>query len=151
MTRIFLLFAILLFPALVFAQSGERTYANARFGFSLKYPADLLAPQAEADNGDGRAFTGDGAEMRVFGSSMLLNETLLKEFNAVVKERGAGVTYRTYRRNWFVVSALADGRIFYRKTIARPDGTFITFQIEYDEARRAVYDRAVAKMVKSFK
>ena len=78
-------------------------------------------------------------------------DDMLKEFNAVVKEHGAGVTYRTYRRNWFVVSPLKDGRIFYRKTIARPNGTFVTFQIEYDETKRGVYDPAVAKMVKSFK
>ena len=151
MNRFFVLCAILLFPALVFAQSGDRTYSNARFGFSIRYPAGLLAPEPEADNGDGRVFTGEGAEMRVYGSNLLLNETLLKEFNAVVAEYGAGVAYRTYRRNWFVVSALKDGRIFYRKTIARANGTFVTFQIEYDEAKRAVYDAAVAKMVKSFK
>jgi len=31
------------------------TYCNARFGYCIHYPNDLLYPQREADNGDGRA------------------------------------------------------------------------------------------------
>jgi hypothetical protein len=111
----------------------------------------LLTAQGEAANSDGQVFANDDAEMRVFGSNMLLRETLLKEFNAVVAEHGAGVKYKTYRKNYFVVSALNDGRIFYQKTIARPNNSFVTFTIEYDEAKRGVYDKAVERMVKSFK
>lgn len=151
MRKFAVLFLVLTFTALAFGQKDYKTYSNARFGYSISYPSDLLALQGEADNADGQVFSGDGAEMRVFGSHMLLNETLLKEFNAVVKERGDGVTYKTYRKNFFVVSALNDGKIFYQKTIAKPDGSFITFLIEYDESKRGTYDKAVAKMVKSLK
>ena len=150
MRKFSILFVILILTAIAFGQKDYKTYSNARFSYSISYPSDLLKPQGEADNSDGQNFTGDGAEMRVFGSNMLLNETLLKEFNAVVKEH-EGVSYKTYRKNFFAVSALNDGKIFYQKTIARPDGSFITFMIEYDEAKRDVYDKAVAKMVKSFK
>ena len=135
----------------VAAQTNYKTYSNARYSFSISYPSNLLTPQGEADNGDGQIFSGDGAEMRVFGSNMLLNETLLKEFNAVVKEHGAGVSYKTYRKNFFVVSALNDGKIFYQKTIAKPNGSFVTFMIEYDESKRGIYDKAVSRMVNSFK
>ena len=149
----FLIVALILsiFSQIVLSQTNYKTYSNARFSYSIAYPSDLLAPQGEADNGDGQVFSGDEAEMRVYGSNMLLNETLLKEFNAAVKEYGSDVTYKTYRKNFFVVSALNNGRIFYRKTIVQPGGSFITFLIEYDESKRDVYDKAVTKMVKSFK
>ena len=133
------------------AQTNYKTYSNARYGFSISYPADLLTPQGESDNADGQFFSGDGTEMRVYGSNMLLNGTLLKEFNAVIKEQGNGVAYKTYRPNFFVVSALNDRKIFYRKTVVKSNGSFITFMIEYDESRRGIYDKAVARMVKSFK
>ncbi|HEX8288405.1 MAG TPA: hypothetical protein VF556_10435 [Pyrinomonadaceae bacterium] len=144
-------FLVAIFSQTALSQTNYKTYSNARFDYSISYPSNLLAPQGEADNGDGQIFSGDGAEMRVYGSNMLANETLLKEFNSVMKEYGSGVTYRTYRKNFFVISALRDGKIFYRKTIARPNGSFITFTIEYDESKRGVYDKAVSKMAKSFK
>jgi hypothetical protein len=144
-------FLVAIFSQVALSQTNYETYSNARFDYSISYPSNLLAPQGEADNGDGQIFSGDGAEMRVYGSNMLANETLFKEFNSVMKEYSSGVTYRTYRKSFFVVSALRDGKIFYRKTIARPNGSFITFTIEYDESKRGVYDKAVSKMAKSFK
>ena len=154
MKKLFIFIAIISFFSFsqtLKAQTNYKNYSNARYGFSISYPADLLTPQGESDNADGQIFSGDGGEMRVYGSNMLLNGTLLKEFNAVMKEQGNGVSYKTYRQNFFVVSALNDGRIFYRKTIVKPNGSFITFMIEYDESKRGVYDKAVARMVKSFK
>src|SRR5437588_5064694 len=62
----------------VFAHSDYRTYTNARFGYSISYPASVLVPQGESDNGDGQIFRSrDGhAEMRVFGRYNVQNETL---------------------------------------------------------------------------
>ena len=40
-------------PLLVLAQETYRSYANARFSYSIEYPPDLLVPQGESDNGDG--------------------------------------------------------------------------------------------------
>jgi hypothetical protein len=151
MKKLSILFVILTLAVVALAQTKYKIYNNARFGYSIAYPADLLAPQGEAPNADGQVFTSDEAEMRVYGSNMLLHETLQKEFNAVVGQRGAeNVTYKIYRKNFFVVSGAADGRIFYQKTMAKK-GSFITFLIEYDEAKKDVYDKAVAQMVKTFK
>ena len=33
-----------------FAQGGYKTYSNARFGYSVSYPANILIPQGESDN-----------------------------------------------------------------------------------------------------
>ncbi|MBS1794465.1 MAG: hypothetical protein JSS81_11455 [Acidobacteria bacterium] len=133
------------------AQRKYKTYSNARFGYSVSYPSDLLTPQGEAENGDGQIFTGSGAEMRVYGSNLLLNETLRREYNALLKEKGGSVTYKTITANFFVVSGRADGKIFYRKTMKNADGAFLTFMIEYDETERATYDAVVTRIVKSFK
>lgn len=152
MKKLLIVFTIFIFSVDVFSQTKYNTYGNARFSYSIAYPADLLIPQGEADNGDGQIFKGEDAALTVFGSNMLLNETLLKEFNSVIKERGASnVTYKTYRSNFFVVSGKVDGKIFYRKVIKKPNGIYISFTFEYDEAKSRIYNRVTAKISKSFK
>jgi hypothetical protein len=91
------------------AQTNYKTYTNARFGYSISYPADLLKAQGETSNSDGQVFANDDAEMRVFGTNMLLNKSLSKEYNAIVKEHGAeNVTYKTLKKNFFVVRHFYD-------------------------------------------
>ncbi len=150
MRKASILLAILVFSALAFGQTKYKTYNNARFGYTISYPADLLDPQGEAANGDGEVFSGDGAEMRVYGSNSLLNETLRKEYNALLEEKGESVTYKVFKNTFFVISGRENGRIFYQKTMENSDGAFITFMIEYDASKRRTYDAAVTKMVKSF-
>ena len=130
---------------------GYQTYTNARFSYSVSYPADLLIPQGEAENGDGQMFTArDGsAEMRVYGGYNVLNETIAGKFAELTRKWGKGVTYKVVRKDWFVVSALVNGKIHYQKTLLRGD-TFKTFSIEYDAARRATYDPVTTNIVKSF-
>jgi hypothetical protein len=153
MKKLLFLFSIcaaLISAQTTFGQKKWTTYENARFGYSIQYPSDLLLPRDEADNGDGRIFSNNASEMRVFASNMLLHETLNGEFNALLKEHKK-VSYKVLRKNFFVVSGVKDKRIFYQKTIARPDGVFLTFYIEYVEEERADYDKIVAKIVGSFK
>ncbi len=146
---IILLSICLIFSLSAFGQNKWATYQNARFGYSIAYPADLFEPQGEAGNGDGQVFAGENAEMRVYGSYLLLNKTLLKEYNVAVKER-ENVSYKLYRKNFFVVSGTENGKIYYRKTMAK-SGAFITFSIEYDESESAVYDKITARIVESLK
>ncbi len=141
---------IVILPVLVFAQT-YRSYSNARFGYSISYPSSLLKPQGEAANGDGQVFTGRGAEMRVFGSNMLLNETLAAEYKALLREKGSSVTYKVLKGSFFVISGKSGGRIYYQKTFENADGAFITFMIEYDESLRSTFDPAVTRMVRSLK
>src|SRR5262249_34542702 len=127
------------------------TYSNARFAYSISYPANLLAPQGEAENGDGQAFRSKdgGAEMRVWGQYNVNNETLRVAFDKAVSEWGKGVSYKVMRPGWFVVTALVDGKIHYRKTMLRRD-VFKTFEIEYHESQKATYDPVTARVSKSF-
>ena len=139
-----------IFAPTLFAQEKWTKYENARFGYSIAYPSDLLTPQGEADNGDGQVFKSDKAEMRVYGSNLLLSKTLSKEFDAVVKQH-ENVAYKLLRKNFFVVSGTNEKRIFYQKTIAKPNGAFVTFYIEYAADERAEFDKIVTKIAASFK
>jgi hypothetical protein len=133
----------------LFAQGGYKTYANARFGYSISYPANILVPQGEADNGDGQTFrSSDGkAEMRVFGRYNVQNETLKSAFDSA--QEGKSVTYKLLRGNFYVVSGHEGGKIFYEKTMLKGD-TFKTFMIEYDETEAQTYDAITARVAKSF-
>jgi hypothetical protein len=151
--------------------SGEQKrwdrYVNARFQYSVEYPADLLKPQPEAENGDGRRFTGiksgRGApgylQMLVYGSHNIDGRTLKDHFD----EAAAGdppsqkVTFKKRASNWYVVSGTIAGpeggrqqRIFYTKTILRDD-VFKTLHLEYDVFDKKRLDPVVTRISRSFK
>ena len=133
-------------------QNNYQTYANARFKYSISYPADLLIPQGEAENGDGQVFKEKGSssvEMRVYGGYNALNETLRARYEKLIREWG-NVSYKVLRKDWFVVSGMVNGKIHYQKTILRGD-TFKTFQIEYDAVRGSTYNEVTDRIAKSFK
>jgi len=128
-----------------------KTYTNARFAYSISYPANLLEPQGEAENGDGQTFrAADGrAEMRVWGGYNANNDSLRAVYEQAVNEWGAGVSYKVIKPDWFVVTALVNGKIHYRKTMLRKD-VLKTFEIEYDQSQKATYDSITARVAKSF-
>lgn len=138
------------------AQPTYRTYHNARFDFSISYPADVLIPQGESENHDGQEFRSrDGrAEMLVYGSYNALNQTLRQlyseETNPSADHPHRIVSYKTSKGNWFVVSGIEEGRVFYRKTMLTK-GIFKTFHIEYDESQKDRFDSLTAQMVRSFR
>lgn len=148
----FITVIVCLLVGIVSAQTPTyKTYTNARFGYSISYPANLLKPQGEAENGDGQAFhAGDGrAEMRVWGGYNVNNESLAAAYDKAVSELVAGVSYKVMRADWFAISALVNGKIHYRKTMLRRD-VFKTFEIEYDESQKTTYDPITARISKSF-
>ena len=151
MRKTIILLLLVLSGQTAFGQTIYKTYINARFGYSIAYPSSLLEPQGEADNGDGQIFKNDNAEMRVYGTNLLLNETLEKEYQALLEASDGIVAYKLLRTNFFVISVRSDGEIYYRKTIEKDDGAFVTFEIRYKESKKKIYDKAVKKIVKSFK
>jgi hypothetical protein len=128
-------------------------YCNARFEYCISYPQGLLNPQPEADNGDGRKFLSNDEQvvMLVYGQNNALDETLAGKF-ADETAAGAGrtVTYKLKKKNWFVVSGIENGMVFYHKTIFRND-QFLTFSIEYPKTRKKQFDPITAKISASFK
>jgi hypothetical protein len=138
--------------AAVSQQNNYKTYVNARFKYSISYPADLLIPQGEAENGDGQVFKEKGpssVEMRVYGGYNVSHETLRSRYAELISKWN-NVTYKVIRRDWFVVSAMVNGKIHYQKTILRGD-VFKTFEIEYDAVRGSTYNDVTDRLAKSFK
>ena len=132
-------------------QNNYKTYANARFKYSISYPADLLIPQGESENGDGQVFREKpgSVEMRVYGGYNVSNETLRSRYAELIRKWN-NVTYKVIRRDWFVVSAMVNGKIHYQKTILRGD-IFKTFEIEYDAVRGSTYNDVTDRIARSFK
>jgi hypothetical protein len=130
--------------------SWER-YTNVRFQYGICYPKDVLSAQREADNSDGRKFTGkDGAELAVWGSNNALDSTLKKEADETAK-RLAGptgrVTYRAARSNWVVISGENGTRLFYGKIVYnRKADQFKEFEMTYDKSQAALYNPIVGKI-----
>jgi hypothetical protein len=137
-------------------QQTYRTYHNVRFDFTISYPANILIPQGEAENRDGQKFLSrDGrTEMLAYGAHNSLDQTLVEicdqEAARTPEHPNRLTTYKVVRRDWFVVSGLEDGRVFYQKTFLR-NGVLKTFRIEYDESEKRIFDSITTKIAKSFK
>lgn len=130
------------------------TYLNARFGFSTCYPAALLKPLPESDNGDGRVFTGAGkSALRVYGRNNALERTQSEEFaaeQARIAKAGAKISYKAAGKGWFVVSGSYDGLIFYAKTYAVPGDQFNTFELTYPASEAKSWNAIVTRINRCF-
>jgi hypothetical protein len=137
------------------AYAGQKfdTYANSRYGYSISYPPDLLIPQRESDDGDGRIFTSkDGkAEFRIYAAASFAgiddtSETVVK--SAEQKCPGHRASYRVVKPHLAAMSCVAGTELIYQKTILE-NGMDTTFMGAYPAAQRAIWDPAVAAMAQS--
>lgn len=147
-----LLLSFCLVTASASAQGGHdwRSYANARFDYSICYPADLLVPQREADNSDGRAFTGaDGAKLLVYGSYSAVDEAVPQAAASHAQSLGR-VTYRVVTARGFVLSGRKGGDIFYEKTDLVGDA-YKTFILTYPARASGVYNVVAARLAGCFR
>jgi len=132
-------------------------YLNARFQFAVHYPAQLLYPQGEADNGDGQRFLSKDARttLAAFGNNLALNGSLEAEFEEAARG-GIGdhplrvVTYKKLGNHWYVVSGVEQGMVFYTKRIQVGD-QFIGFEFTYPESQRQTWDKVTSQINASFK
>lgn len=136
------------------APTAWRTYSNPRFGYQTCYPHELLKPQPEADNGDGRKFVGaDGAELLVFGwfnsDDRSLAQWASEEAVSYVGQKGT-ISYRVVRKDWAVLSG-SDGKgsDFYMK-VAKNGDAFVTYQIRYPTQKAGTYRPVVDRLAKCF-
>jgi hypothetical protein len=137
------------------ATSGDiiyHTYANGRFDYKIKYPANILIPQGESTNGDGQKFiSSDGsASLLVWGSHNALDESLESRYQDTLKDTSGSISYQIIKKNWFVISGYKGDKIFYQKTFF-DDGIFKTFIITYHQAKRQLFDPIVKEIAGSFK
>lgn len=137
-------------------QPNYRIYHNARFDYSISYPAGILIPQGEAVNGDGQKFFSRDhrTEMLVYGSHNSLDQTLKQVYENEISRSSEHpnrvITYKVLKHDWFVVSKIEDDRIFYQKTLLR-NNVFKTFRIEYGEGDKQVFNSITSRISNSFK
>ncbi|HTR87972.1 MAG TPA: hypothetical protein VMI56_26050 [Reyranella sp.] len=127
------------------------TYANSRFGYTVEYPADLLVPQEEAENGDGRAFEArhGRAQILVYGGYNALNESPAELAGRAETDcAGHHAQYRVAKPNLVAISCTTTDGILYQKTMIRGD-TLTTLRAAYPSSERKVWDGVVARMSRS--
>jgi hypothetical protein len=126
-------------------------YNNVRFGYAIAYPPTLLAPQPEADNGDGLAFKAKHGTARflVYGRYNVLDESP----GAIAESAEADcpahrADYRVTKRTVVAISCANATDIIYQKTLIRGD-VLTTLSAKYPKAERKVWDSVVARMAQS--
>lgn len=131
------------------------TYGNARFGYSIRYPENLLVAEREADNGDGRAFharTGL-AKVLVWGAYRAMDYEQTPSGIAREYERhcsGGKVTYQVVKSTLVAFSCITPTRhVIYQKTLISPE-VLRTVRFEYPYADRAIWDPVVQQVANSF-
>jgi hypothetical protein len=131
--------------------SDLATYANSRFGYTIEYRADLLLPQPEAENGDGRAFhakTGK-AQILVYGGYNALEQSAADMAHEAEKDCASRpAQYRVVKPGLVAISCKARAGILYQKTLIRGD-TLTTMRATYPENERKLWDSVIAAMSRS--
>src|SRR5258706_14209851 len=96
-------------------QNDYKTYANARFKYSISYPTDLLIPQGESENGDGQVFRekSGSVEMRVYGGYKVPNREFHRRDAENIRKWDNGA-YKDIRRDLVVLFPIVDGENPYR-------------------------------------
>jgi len=98
--------ALLISPGVLFAQVGWKTYTNARFGFSLKYPTNW-GTKADAPNGAGAEFRSPDGKILVIAQGHFLAGQSLRDFEEALRKRfeGEAITVRQTQRG-FILEAV---------------------------------------------
>ena len=142
------LFVVAALAASPVRAEGWTRYCNARFGQCADVPPNFRS-DPPPENGDGLVFR-DGAGMSITISAMYNdNDTVASERQSTI-ESLAQPTYQAQGSNWFVISGVKGGAIFYVKSFVAK-ATISHLWIEYPAALKADYAAVVARVAKSFK
>ncbi|MHC5234179.1 cupin domain-containing protein [Brucella sp. LJL56] len=138
------------------ADHAWKVYVNARFGYSICYPADLLTVQFRSDNGDGAVFSSkSGAELRVWGRYNVLEQGMNTIIAGLAGEN-AVVSYRHSTENWAVVSGKKNSAVFYAEVLlehntAHNIDTVRIFRLTYPTGGAKIYDAVAERLAKCFR
>ncbi|RTQ50598.1 hypothetical protein EJV47_08140 [Hymenobacter gummosus] len=132
-----------------------QTYHNARFGYSIPYPAALVKPFPESRNGDGRRFVSADAAttLTAYAHYNALDYTVAQQLQMSRKSwqrRGATITLAQTLPGSYVLSGTYESAIFYEKG-ALQNGTFSTFIWQYPAAQKQRMDAVVTYTARAFR
>jgi hypothetical protein len=153
-----LLLVLLALIGLAEAQPGQEwtTYVNERFGFSLRYPAELFELERASDAGDGRVFVArDGDARLLVGAFANTDRHTLESYRRLIGAQSYAdfqVSYAPRGQSWFVLSGEGKGRMFYEKVIFSCGGSVInSFAMIYPLESRDLFDRVVEGIERTFR
>jgi hypothetical protein len=154
-------FVVLILLSVTVHSYGKMTwnsYSNARFGYDIEYP-DILLPQQEAQNGDGRQFiSSDGKSvLTVYGAFNVLNLSVQDIYSSTIdeyKKDGKKIVYKVIDKDWFVLSGYHGDKVFYVKTLRNHsmdnNGIDATFIMTYPKSQKSTFDKITERISSSF-
>ena len=136
------------------AEDARKNYVNERFGFSLNYPAILVA-SPDPINGAGREYHPPGKEFSISATAHFLriidaNESLDSHWQHELNDLQGLITFKAKEDSWYVVSGVTtNGYVFYHKFFTKGQN-WAAFRITYPKSQRAKYDPWVMRIEKQF-
>ncbi|MDK2010986.1 MULTISPECIES: hypothetical protein [unclassified Deinococcus] len=117
------------------------SYCNSRYSYCINVPAAMYG-QGESDSGDGQVFMNRSATvtLTVWGA---WNVPDLPSFEDEYREASRGwpsapgrparvVTYKVMKPDFFVVSGIEGGKVFYQRTIkSAKNASMATYLLQY--------------------
>lgn len=132
-------------------KEGYWNYHNPRYGFNVDYPYYFLRANPPI-NGDGQQFfSPDGKiEITVYGCNVYDETTIEDEYNNLLNHNKDGLSFKKLSDNWFAVSWIDEGIIYYQKTFTGV-GSKNTFLAKYPEESKEEGNHVVERMEASFR
>ena len=134
--------------------SGWASYRNARFGFAVRYPADVFAHDVGPASDNVRTFVSrDGAMLRIFADDNLAGTTLIRYRRSRMEERYAGAVFDQVpqRKFGFVLSGTQGDNAFYERVTFACDGRIVYgWQMIFPVSQRTLYDLVAGEMDRTF-
>ena len=143
-------------PVLAQEHGAWIDYRNERFGFGLRYPAEVFEVDGRSEAGHGQSFTSkDGTARLLVGTLQNADGHTPSTYLQYIARHSYGgftVGYRRLDSSWFVLSGENTDQIFYEKVIFSCNDRFITsFAMLYPIAQRAIFDPVIERMEDSFR
>jgi len=127
-------------------------YTNHKYGYVVAWPKMHLTGQGESDSGDGQVFSSpDGQAWLACWAYFndVFGESIGQTYAQALQEAGAQVSYKHLGKDFFVISGVRDGMIFYRKTLLA-HGVQASFELSYAAQLKAAFDPIVKDVARSF-
>jgi len=127
-------------------------YTNHKYGYVVAWPNKHLTGQGESDSGDGQIFSSPDGQAQLACWAYfndVLGESIGQAYAQAIQEAGAQISYKHLGKDFFVISGIKDGMIFYRKTLLA-HGVQASFELRYAAQLKAAFDPIVKDVARSF-
>jgi len=129
-------------------------YQNSRYGYEIAVPPDFVGG-GESASGDGQAFRSrDGARtLLVWGGFLTAGDFSAKMVARQEADAADGwaLSYQASSPRWVSYSGTRNGSILYVRAIARCDGQYAMFRLEYPKADAVRFNPVVDRLVQTLR